>query len=108
MPVRVVLTTMLAVLDDLLAELLHERRPEWMRDALCREHPDLAWFPTTRTAPAEVEKAKAVCARCLVRVECFEYALADSWLDHGIWSGTSGRERVRVRQARARADREAA
>jgi hypothetical protein len=43
--------------------------------------------------------AKAVCAECLVRVECLEYALANAE-KFGIWGGTSERERRAMRRER--------
>lgn len=57
-------------LDELLGLL---DGPAWRADALCREYPQLNWF---READASARKAKAVCAACLVRVECRCYALA--------------------------------
>jgi hypothetical protein len=48
---------------DPLTELLTRVRPAWMKDALCREHPEISFFPE----PGEdLRAAKAVCARCLV------------------------------------------
>jgi WhiB family redox-sensing transcriptional regulator len=41
--------------------------------------------------------AKAVCAECLSRVECLEYALANNE-KVGIWGGTSERERRALRR----------
>jgi WhiB family redox-sensing transcriptional regulator len=43
-----------------------------------------------------------VCARCLVRAECLDYALADRELV-GVWGGLSVRERARVRAAKVAA-----
>ena len=77
------------------------RRPAWHADALCREHPEIDFFPVRGES---VEAAKAVCARCLVRDECLATALAmcDSGLDGavGIWGGTSQQERVQLRRQR--------
>jgi hypothetical protein len=53
-----------------LADLV--RRPGWMRDAACREHPSVTWHPD-RGEPTE--PAKAICRGCLVRVQCLAYAL---------------------------------
>jgi WhiB family redox-sensing transcriptional regulator len=71
-------------------------RPEWHADALCREHPEISWFPEhgESTTPA-----RAVCARCLVREECLEYALDDPGaLRWGVWGGTTERERRALRR----------
>jgi WhiB family redox-sensing transcriptional regulator len=46
-------------------------------------------------------KAKAVCARCPVRVQCLDYALGNS-IKHGIWGGLNQEERARERRRRAR------
>jgi WhiB family redox-sensing transcriptional regulator len=71
-----------------LSDLLEKLRPSWMRDALCREYPDLEFIPRRGkpTAPA-----KAVCGSCLVQSECLAYAL--EWECVGIWAGTTERER---------------
>lgn len=47
------------------------------------------------------EAAKAVCAGCAVRQRCLEYAL-DHNERHGIWGGTSERDRRRLRRQRRR------
>ncbi|MEU1015338.1 WhiB family transcriptional regulator [Streptomyces sp. NPDC005898] len=41
---------------------------------------------------AAQQKAKALCAGCLVRTECLAYAL-DRRIEHGIWGGMTERER---------------
>jgi WhiB family redox-sensing transcriptional regulator len=69
-------------------------RPAWMRDALCREpaYADVSFFPGQGEA---TEPAKAVCARCTVAEECLAYVTTagDGIAGHGIWGGTSARER---------------
>jgi WhiB family transcriptional regulator, redox-sensing transcriptional regulator len=75
--------------------LLH--RPEWQEDALCREHPEVSWFPAKgkETAPA-----RAVCQACLVRRECLDYALGvQDGDDFGNWGGTSRLQRRRIRRS---------
>lgn len=70
-----------------LAQLLHP--PPWHADALCKEHPELDWFP----GPGEsTSRQKKVCAKCLVRVECREAAGTDRYVI-GIWGGLTGYER---------------
>lgn len=80
----------LPTLDDL------ADRPPWMRDALCREYPEVNFFPGRGE---DTLPARAVCGRCLVRDECLAYALTldDGGGLTGIWAGTSGRERRRLR-----------
>lgn len=71
---------------------------EWQRDAACAEHrDDVDFFPERGVS---TKAAKAVCASCLVRAECLDYAL-ELGLKHGIWGGLSERERRRIRSARA-------
>jgi WhiB family redox-sensing transcriptional regulator len=69
--------------------------PDWMRDALCLEYPELEFHPDRDES---LEPLKAVCRRCKVREECLDYALADDNL-LGVWGGTSMRERERYREA---------
>ena len=73
-------------MDDPLAELLHQMQASWKRDAACREHPDLSWFPERG---ADQSRQRAIRASCLVRVEC--YAAGEG--ERGIWGGASGRAR---------------
>lgn len=84
--------------DDLLA-LLAEPRPPWMAGGLCREHPEVEFFPSRgqSTAPA-----KALCARCAVADACRAYVATfdPQEGEHGIWGGTSGQDRRRMRQPR--------
>jgi WhiB family redox-sensing transcriptional regulator len=46
-----------------------------------------------------VEAAKRVCKTCEVRSLCLEYALHNR-IDHGVWGGTSERERRRILRRR--------
>jgi WhiB family redox-sensing transcriptional regulator len=77
---------------------------EWWTLAACQSvDPDL-FFPMSATNPARADMAaaKAVCARCPVRAECLQYALAAGQV-HGIWGGMSEEERRLLRQRRAKA-----
>lgn len=71
-----------------LAELLATLRPGWMKDARCKEHPDVNFFPARGQ---KTIAPRAVCDRCLVRCECLQFAL-DGELA-GIWGGTSEQQR---------------
>jgi WhiB family redox-sensing transcriptional regulator len=66
--------------------------------------PDL-FFPIGTTGPAlaQVQRAKTVCARCEVRGECLEWALATGQ-DCGVWGGLSEDERRILTRSR-RGDR---
>jgi len=83
---------------DVLAALGYNR-PSWQRDALCREHPTLAWFPE-RGQPAG--PALRICGNCLVRAECLDWALADPTLDSGVLGGMTARARAQARHLQQR------
>jgi WhiB family redox-sensing transcriptional regulator len=73
---------------------------EWRNEAECRDtDPDL-FFPvgTTGAALDQIEAAKAICANCVVRAECLEYALVTNQ-ESGIWGGTSEEERRKLRKS---------
>lgn len=76
-----------------LVEALAGTRPPWMADGACREHPDLEFVPRSRP----VDRLAVVCAGCLVRQECLDYALERPELV-GWWGGTTERQRREVRQ----------
>ena len=76
---------------------------DWRELSACRqEDPDL-FFPLVPTGPGlvQIERAKAVCARCQVRAECLRFAM-ETVQDHGVWGGTSEEERRALRRARNR------
>lgn len=50
---------------------------------------------------ASVNKAKQACTNCEAKQECLDYAIENS-IDHGIWGGTTTRERRRIKKQRAR------
>ncbi len=77
-------------------------RPQpWMADAACKEHDRDVFFPH-RGQNDKLAEAKAVCAGCLVRLDCLGYAI-DNDEKFGIWGGRSERERRRMRRARRQA-----
>ena len=67
--------------------------PAWHTDGLCKEpaYRHLPWFPEPGDNTAAV---RAVCARCLVAAECLSAGLHEA---HGVWAGTTPRERQRLR-----------
>jgi WhiB family redox-sensing transcriptional regulator len=70
---------------------------EWRERAACLPHPAILFFGLDDSeSPAErrerEDEAKAVCARCEVRRECLEYALATKE-PYGIWGGLTEIER---------------
>lgn len=71
-------------------------REPWRERAACRDLPLAMFFPE-RGQPGR--EAKAVCARCPVRRECREYAEGDpEAMLHGVWGGTTAKERARERR----------
>jgi len=78
-----------------------EEELKWQDQASCLGmDPDL-FFPERG---ASTREAKGICARCRVKVDCLEYALANGE-KFGIWGGMSERERRRIRRMRAQAAR---
>ncbi len=78
---------------------LHEDPDEdsgWMRNAKCREAPPNMFFPTDG---AGVDRARRICGDCAVKAQCLDYALRYR-IEHGVWGGTSERERRRILRQR--------
>lgn len=72
--------------------------PDWMEKGNCvGVDPDLM-FPG-RGRNNELLEAKAICAACIVKDECLEFAL-EKVIQHGVWGGKSERERRRLRNER--------
>jgi len=67
---------------------------DWRHRAICRDEDPELFFPIGETgaAAAEIQRAKAVCARCPVRRPCLAYALATGQ-EFGIWGGRDENER---------------
>lgn len=68
----------------------------WMSDGNCRHHHPATFFPSDGVG---VDRARKICATCPVVEQCLEYAL-DHRIDHGVWGGTSERERRRILKRR--------
>ncbi len=68
----------------------------WMSAGNCNNHPPEVFFPNDGVG---VEVAKKICATCPVADQCREYAL-ENRIDHGVWGGTSERQRRRILKAR--------
>ncbi len=69
---------------------------EWMAQGKCRDMDPAVFFPSDGIG---VQAAQRICAECPVKAECLEFALADR-VDHGVWGGTSERERRRILRTR--------
>lgn len=73
----------------------------WGPLAACKDEDSELFFPVSDLGPGarQTAQAKAVCARCPVRSECLGYAL-DNGLDHGVFGGTTAKERRRLARVR--------
>ena len=69
---------------------------EWMARGSCRSVPPAVFFPSDGVG---VDRARRICATCPVAEPCLEYALTNR-IDHGVWGGTSERERRRILKRR--------
>lgn len=73
-------------------------RPEnWREQALCAQADPEAWFPEKGHSTKD---AKRVCARCPVKAECLEDALARDE-PFGVRGGLSERQRRRLKHQAA-------
>lgn len=68
----------------------------WMARGHCSDKPPSLFFPSDGVG---VEIARRICADCPVKDACREYAL-EHRIDHGVWGGTSERQRRRILKAR--------
>jgi WhiB family redox-sensing transcriptional regulator len=69
---------------------------KWMAKGKCAELPPETFFPSDGVG---VQVARAICVDCTQQIPCLEYALANR-IDHGVWGGTSERERRRILKGR--------
>jgi WhiB family redox-sensing transcriptional regulator len=75
-------------------ELIQYVTPAWHRDAACKEHPELSWFPMRGR---DARPVKRVCESCLVVDLCRSWALSQPEPLVGIWGGLTARERRKLR-----------
>jgi WhiB family redox-sensing transcriptional regulator len=73
-------------------------RTDWLAHGKCRSMDPAIFFPSDGIG---VQVARRICAECPVKADCLEYALAER-IDHGVWGGTSERERRRILSHRRR------
>ena len=89
---------------------LTEPGGRWQDRARCAETDPEAFFPR-KGHPTSA--AKAVCRSCEVSAECLEYALEmegqpGTLHRHGIWAGTTPKDRLRIARERGGLKRKAA
>jgi WhiB family redox-sensing transcriptional regulator len=70
---------------------------DWVELANCRGVDTNLFFPERGQNEIEGAGAKQVCSGCVVREECLSYALRNGE-KHGIWGGTTERERKKIRR----------
>ena len=74
---------------------------DWRHQAACRDEDPELFFPIGNTGPAliQIERAKAVCRRCEVSVECLEWSI-ETGQESGVWGGLGEDERAALRRRR--------
>lgn len=70
---------------------------DWISQGLCRDFPEVDFFPSDGSSGHD---ALRICAVCPVREPCLEHALTQH--EYGIWGGTSERARARIRRGARR------
>jgi WhiB family transcriptional regulator, redox-sensing transcriptional regulator len=78
-------------------------RRGWRDRAGCLGQDPELFFPLGSTGRAldQTNRAKTICAGCLVRVQCLEYALVTNQ-DAGVWGGLTEDERRLLGRSRQR------
>jgi len=76
---------------------------DWRHQSACRDEDPELFFPVGNTGPAitQIEEAKKVCNRCIVKDSCLAWAL-ESGQDAGVWGGLSEDERRALKRRAAR------
>ena len=77
---------------------------DWMAQGLCAERDPAVFFPSDGLG---VIAARKICHQCPVAGQCLDYALLHR-IDHGVWGGTSERQRRRMLKERHLVDMVAA
>ena len=80
----------------------------WMERAACKSADPRLFFPThlledSHADSCSYKKARAICKTCPVINDCLTYALVTfphHEDDHGMWGGTSPRERRKIKKER--------
>lgn len=80
-------------------ENVFPQRPAWQADGLCRGQDVNVFFPAQGGEEFAIQ-AKKVCAECPVKAPCLAYALALNM--SGVWGGTSGADRRKMKRGTRR------
>jgi WhiB family transcriptional regulator, redox-sensing transcriptional regulator len=73
-------------------------RANWRKDAACRDVDPELFFPISKTALGQIEKAKRICHICPAQHQCLTWALEVGVTD-GVWGGATPEERRVIRRA---------
>ena len=73
----------------------------WAERANCIGLPASWFFPEKGDAESG-PSVRAICAACVVRTSCLDYAMSEPLDITGWWGGTSPRERVAMRRQQRR------
>ncbi len=71
---------------------------DWMRHGACAGLDPNIFFPPRKGHNNLSAPAIAICNSCIHRMRCLHYAL-DHKIDEGVWGGTTGKSRIRIRRA---------
>jgi WhiB family redox-sensing transcriptional regulator len=71
---------------------LRNRTIEWKDEAACKGQTDLFFFEKGSNR-AQIDVAKAICAKCPVTYQCLKYA-KENMLAFGVWGGKTASERL--------------
>ncbi len=82
-----------------LAQVPHDATWFWQEHGSCRSvDPTLFFHPQNERGTARIRRdrtAKAICARCPVRLDCADYAIR-AREPYGVWGGLSEDDRERI------------
>ena len=75
----------------------------WVARSACLDEDPEHFFPISKTGRAEeqIARAKAVCASCVVKAPCLEFAIRTD-ADDGIWGGMDPSQRRRIKRSLGR------
>lgn len=76
---------------------------DWRHEAVCRNEDPELFFPVGSSGPAlaQIARAKVVCSRCPVTLQCLSWAI-ETGQDAGVWGGMSEDERRSLKRRRNR------
>lgn len=71
---------------------------DWMDKGACHDIDPSVFFPPEKGHASLNAPAIRICGSCHYQMKCLHYAL-DHKIDEGVWGGTTGRSRIRIRRA---------